>query len=34
MSIYDISVQNIYGDEISLSHFKNKIMLIVNIASK
>lgn len=34
MSIYDISVQDIYGDEISMSEFKNKVMLIVNIASK
>ena len=34
MSIYDISVKNIDGQEISLSKYKGKVLLIVNVASK
>lgn len=34
MSIYDFKVKNIKGDEISLSDFKGKLVLIVNTASK
>ena len=33
MSIYDISVKNIEGSEISLSDYKGKYMLFVNVAS-
>lgn len=33
-SIYDISVKTIKGDTISLDLFKDKVMLIVNVASK
>ena len=34
MSIYDINVKNIEGEEISLSKYKGKVLLIVNVASK
>lgn len=34
MSIYDISVKTIDGEEITLEKYKNKVMLIVNVASK
>ena len=34
MSIYDYNVTNIHGKEISLSAYKGKVMLIVNVASK
>lgn len=33
-TIYDFSVKNIDGKEILLSEFKNKVILIVNVASK
>ncbi len=33
-SIYDISVKDINGKEISLSEYKGKVLLIVNVASK
>lgn len=34
MSIYDYSVKNIRGEDISLSEYANKVLLIVNTASK
>ena len=34
MSIYDFSVKTIDEEEISLSKYKNKVLLIVNVASK
>ena len=34
MSIYDFSVKTITGDTIALDAYKNKVMLIVNTASK
>ncbi len=34
MSIYDFSVQTIEGKELSMSHYKGKVLLIVNVASK
>ena len=33
-SIYDICVQDSRGDEVKMSEFKNKTLLIVNVASK
>ncbi|WP_419763746.1 MAG: glutathione peroxidase [Arcobacter sp.] len=33
-SIYDIKVKTIDNEEISLSKYKNRVMLIVNVASK
>ena len=33
MSIYDISINNIEGNEISLSDYRGKYMLFVNVAS-
>ena len=33
MSIYDISIKNIEGSEMSLSDYKGKYMLFVNVAS-
>lgn len=33
MSIYDINVKNSKGEDISLSKFKGKVMLIVNTAT-
>lgn len=33
-SIYQFSVQKLNGEEISLSNFKNKVLLIVNTASQ
>ena len=33
-NIYDICVQDSRGDEIKMSEFKNKTLLIVNVASK
>lgn len=33
MSIYDISVKDIDGKEVSLEEYKGKVMLIVNTAS-
>ena len=33
-NIYDIKAKNIEGKEISLSKYKNKVMLIINVASK
>jgi len=34
MSIYDLKVKNIKGQEVSLSEYKGKLVLIVNTASK
>ncbi|HZK39145.1 MAG TPA: glutathione peroxidase [Clostridia bacterium] len=34
MSIYDFTVKDSYGDEVALSDFKGKVLLIVNTASK
>jgi len=34
MSIYDIKVKDIDGQELTLEKYKNKVMLIVNVASK
>ncbi|RXJ90904.1 glutathione peroxidase [Arcobacter sp. CECT 8983] len=34
MSIYDLKVKDIKGEEVSLSKYKGKVLLIVNIASK
>lgn len=33
-SLYDFTVQDIDGEEISLSEYKGKVVLIVNVASK
>jgi len=33
-ALYDLSFQNTYGDKVSLSDFKNKVLLIVNTATK
>ena len=33
-SVYDYDVQNIEGDDVSLSEYKGKTILIVNVASK
>ncbi len=33
-SVYDFSVKDISGKEVSLSEFKGKLLLIVNVASK
>ena len=34
MSIYDFNVVNIDGQEISMSKYKDKVLLIVNVASE
>lgn len=34
MSIYDFNVTTIEGKEISMSHYKDKVLLIVNVASQ
>lgn len=34
MGIYDLSVKDIDGNEVSLSKYKGKVLLIVNVASK
>ena len=34
MSIYDFNVKNIEGKELSLSKYKGKVLLIVNVASE
>lgn len=34
INIYDINVKNINGEEIALSGYKGKVLLIVNVASK
>lgn len=34
MSIYDLSVKTIDGVEISMSEYKGKVLLIVNVASE
>ena len=34
MSIYDFIVKNIDGEDVSLSKYKGKVLLIVNVASK
>jgi len=33
-SIYDISIQDIDGNEVSLSQYRGQVMMIVNVASK
>ncbi len=33
MSIYDFTVQNIQGDQVSLNDYRNKVLLIVNTAT-
>ena len=32
--IYDITVKNMYGSDVSLADYKGKVLLIVNVASK
>ena len=34
MSVYDFSAKNSKGEEISLSEYKGKVLVIVNTASK
>jgi len=34
MNLYDINVKTIDGKEISMAHYKGKVLLIVNVASK
>jgi glutathione peroxidase len=34
MSIYDFEVKTISGEVITMNAFKNKVLLIVNVASK
>lgn len=34
MSIYDISVKDLNGEEVKLEKYKNKVMVIVNTASE
>jgi glutathione peroxidase len=34
MSVYDYSVKNIRGEEVSMADYKDKVLLIVNTASK
>ncbi len=34
MNLYDITVENMQGKEVSLSEYKDKVILIVNTASK
>lgn len=34
MSIYDIAINDLYGSEINLAHYKGKFMLFVNVASE
>jgi glutathione peroxidase len=34
MNIYDINVKTIDGDVISMNKYRNKVLLIVNVASK
>jgi len=34
MSIYDFNVQNIDGNMVPMSYYKDKVLLIVNVASK
>ncbi len=33
MSIYDLSVENKKGEQVSLSDYRNKVLLIVNTAT-
>ena len=33
-SIYDYSVKDIHGNDVSLASYKGKVLLIVNVASK
>ena len=33
-SVYDFSVKDINGQEVNLSQYKNKVLLVVNVASK
>jgi glutathione peroxidase len=34
MSIFDFSVKNIHGDNVSLSDYRGKVLLVVNVASQ
>lgn len=34
MEIYDLSIKNIRGENIQLSNYKNKVLLIVNTATE
>ena len=34
MSIYDIAINDLYGSEINLAHYKGKFILFVNVASE
>jgi glutathione peroxidase len=34
MNIYDFKVLDIYGEEISMSKYQNRVLLIVNVASR
>ena len=34
LSIYELSAKTINGEELSLSHFKDQVLLIVNVASR
>ena len=34
MNVYDFTVKNIDGKEVSMSEYKNRVLLIVNVASK
>ena len=34
MTIYDFSVKPLRGDQLSMAHFRNKVLLIVNTASE
>jgi len=34
MCIYDFNVKNIDGKEVSMSKYKDKVLLIVNVASE
>lgn len=34
MSVYDFSVKTVEGKTISMKNFENKVLLIVNVASK
>lgn len=33
-NLYDISIQTIDGETITFNSFKNKVVLVVNVASK
>lgn len=34
MNIYDFKVEDLYGDEVPLSNYKGKVLLIINTATK